>query len=196
MKISGWRAASRLSPLCLLTLAAPAFAHPGHSAGFADGLLHPMTGIDHLLAMLMVGIWSGLCLGRHMWAGPAAFVTFMLAGFSFGVAGGAFPVAEGLILASLIGLGGLLMFEVRLPVAASAGLIALFAIGHGFAHGSEMHEGGHGAAFAAGLMTTTILLHLAGIGLSWLAGREGGRRIGQATGGIATATAVALMWSV
>lgn len=183
--------ALRSLPLGLLALATPAFAHPGHMAGLAGGMLHPMTGVDHLLAMLMVGLWSGLCLGRHMWTGPAAFVSFMLAAFTYGAAGGAFPIAEGVILASLIGLGGLLIFEVKLPVAASAGLIGLFAIGHGFAHGSAMHARGYDSAFAAGLITTTILLHAAGIGLSRLAGR----RIGQATGLFATITAAALMWS-
>jgi urease accessory protein len=175
----------------LLPLATPAFAHPGHAAGFAGGMLHPMTGIDHLLAMLMVGLWSGLCLGRYMWTGPAAFVTFMLVGFTYGAGGGVFPIAEGIILASLIGLGGLLIFQVKLPVAASAGLIALFAIGHGFAHGAGMHDTSHGAAFAAGLIVTTILLHMGGIALSRLAGR----RMGQATGALATVTAAALMWS-
>jgi urease accessory protein len=172
-------------------LATSALAHSGHATGFAGGLLHPMTGIDHLLAMLMVGLWAGLCLGRYMWTGPVAFVTFMLAGFAYGAAGGAFPIAEGIILASLIGLGGLLIFQVKLPVAASAGLIGLFAIGHGFAHGSAMHDSGHDFGFAAGLITTTILLHAAGIGLS----RFAGRRIGQATGIFATVTAAALMWS-
>jgi urease accessory protein len=182
--------ALRLLPLTLLALATPAFAHPGHTTGFAGGMLHPMTGIDHLLAMLMVGLWSGLCLGRYRWTGPAAFVTFMLAGFTYGAAGGALPIAEGVILASLIGLGGLLIFEVKLPVAASAGLIGLFAIGHGFAHGSAMHGSGHDYAFATGLITTTILLHATGIGLS----RFAGRRIGQGTGLFATVTAAALMW--
>ncbi|WP_157218368.1 HupE/UreJ family protein [Flavisphingomonas formosensis] len=183
--------------LLLLAAAAPALAHPGHGAesGLAAGMLHPLTGIDHLLAMIMVGLWSGLAFPRHWWVCPAAFVSFMLGGFAYGAAGGPLPIAEMLIVASVAALGIALLFDVRPPLALSAAAIALFAIGHGFAHGHEMAPGSDGLCFAAGFIATTLALHAAGFGLSRLALRLQPRRIGQAVGFVATATAAAMIWS-
>jgi urease accessory protein len=183
--------------LALLTIATPALAHPGHgpASGLTAGLLHPLTGMDHLLAMLMVGLWSGFAFPKRAWLCPAAFVVFMLAGFVFGASGGRLPIAEMLIIASLVVLGLALTFEAKAPIAAALPLIALFAIGHGFAHGAEMATGESGIAFAAGFVTTTIALHLAGIGLSRAAMRMQARRIGQAVGLAATVAAATMLWS-
>ena len=158
----------RLLPLTLLALATPALAHPGHGAesGFVAGLLHPLTELDHMLAMLMVGLFAGVAFARHRWICPAAFVGFMLLGFGFGAHGGHLPIAELLILASLVGLGLALLFEVKPPLAVAVPVIGLFAVGHGFVHGNEMAPGDDGAAFAAGFVTTTILLHAAGLALA------------------------------
>src|SRR3546814_12475962 len=75
--------------LPLIALAAPVSAHAGHDtlAGFAAGLLHPLSGVDHLLAMLMVGLWAGIAFPRFWWVCPAAFISFMLGGFAHGAAG-------------------------------------------------------------------------------------------------------------
>jgi urease accessory protein len=187
----------RIVPLALSGLAAPAFAHPGHDlgVGFAAGFVHPLTGLDHLLVMVMVGLWAGIAFPKHAWLCPAIFVTFMLAGFTFGAGGGHLPIAEMLITASLAGLGLALMLDVRPPLAVAIPVIAMFAIGHGFAHGGEMGQGTHEAIFAAGFVTTTILLHMAGIALSRMVSRAQPRRIGQAMGLAATATAITWMWS-
>jgi len=133
----------------LIAAASPALAHPGHGEGgsFLAGLLHPLTGIDHLLAMLMVGLWAAIAFPRRWWVCPAAFVGFMVAGFGLGVSGAAFPMAEMLILASLVVLGLALVFDLRPPLAIAAPIVALFAIGHGFAHGSEMPLGGSAHLF-------------------------------------------------
>lgn len=200
MPIPSRRTALRLLrslPLALMAVAAPAFAHPGHGdqAGFAAGLIHPLTGLDHLLTMLMVGLWAGLAFPKRWWVCPAAFVTFMIGGFAYGAAGGVLPVAEMLILGSLLVLGLALVFEVKPPLALAAGAIALFAVGHGFAHGSEIGAHADIAGFAAGFVTTTTLLHAAGLALSSAATRIQPRRAGQAIGLIASITATAMMWS-
>jgi urease accessory protein len=178
----------------LITAASPAFAHPGHGgeSGFIAGMLHPLTGIDHLLAMLMVGLWAGLAFPRRWWICPAIFVAFMIAGFGLGVAGASLPMAEMLILASLVVLGLALVFDLRPPLWVAAPLIALFAVGHGFAHGSELPAGGEADYFAAGFILSTIFLHASGIGIARFAFQS--RRLGQTIGAGATITAAALLW--
>lgn len=183
--------------LVLSAIATPASAHlgQGSQAGFFAGLLHPLTGVDHLLTMLMVGLWAGIAFPKRWWACPTAFVGFMLLGFVYDAGGGRMPVAELLILMSLVGLGLALVFEIRPPLAASAAIVALFAIGHGFAHGSEMAEGANGALFAGGFVVTTLLLHAAGLGLSRAAVGLQPRQSGQAVGMLAIVTAATMMWS-
>jgi urease accessory protein len=166
--------------LLLAALSAPAFAHPGHLAmsGFAAGALHPLTGLDHLAAMLMVGVWAGTAFPRHLFVPPLAFMGFMLLGFGYGVIGGGLPIAEMLILASVIVLGLAGLFEIHTPLAIACGTIALFAFAHGFAHGSEMpHEAGT-LGFVAGFTLVTGLLHAAGVGIAALANRPVARLIG------------------
>jgi urease accessory protein len=187
----------RLMPLGLIALATPALAHPGHdrSVSFATGLLHPLTGADHLLTMLMVGLWAGLAFPRHWWICPAAFVAFMLGGFAYGVTGGPLPIAEMLITASLVGLGLALVFDARPPLALSATAVALFAIAHGFVHGHEMAQRSSHIAFASGFLCTTILLHSAGLGLAQLAKRSHPQRIARLVGAAAAVTAATTLWS-
>lgn len=177
----------------LIAVGSPALAHPGHlESGFTAGLFHPLTGIDHLLAMLMVGLYAGLTFRRHRWICPAIFVGFMLTGFAWGAAGGVLPVAELLILASLAVLGLAMIFDLRPPLALAVPIVALFAIGHGFAHGVEMPAGGDPRDFVTGFMVTTVLLHVAGLGL---ARGVHSKRLGQISGLFATLTAATLMWS-
>src|SRR3546814_3399121 len=105
--------------------------------------------------MLMVGLWAGIAFPRFWWVCPAAFISFMLGGFAHGAAGGAFPIAEMLILASLVGLALALLADARPPLALSAAVIALFAIGHGFAHGSEMGAGARSEEHTSELQSLT-----------------------------------------
>ena len=173
----------------LLAMGSPALAHPGHlGTGFTAGLLHPLTGLDHLLAMVMVGLWAGLAFQRYQWVCPAAFVGFMLIGFGYGAVGGALPFAEMLIIASLAVLGLALAFDFRPPLAIAAPMVALFAIGHGFAHGAEM-TGGNAPDFISGFLITTALLHVAGLSLARLA------TMPRVVGALATVAAATLMWS-
>lgn len=191
------RISFRWAVLPLIACAAPALAHPGHDqlSAFAAGLLHPLSGFDHLLTMLMVGLWAGIAFPRHWWVCPAAFMSFMLAGFAHGAASGAFPLAEMMILASLIGLALVLLADARPPLALSAAAIALFAISHGFAHGSEMAAGNRTYSFAGGLLISTALLHGLGLLASRWAIGVAQSRLGQATGLVAMLAAATMMWS-
>lgn len=179
-----------LLALTALLVSAPALAHPGHGpmSGFTAGLLHPLTGLDHLAAMLMIGLWAGAVFRTNLVTPPLAFVTFMLAGFAYGAGGGMLPLTEILILASVVVLGGMVLFEVKPPLAIATGLIALFAFAHGHAHGSEMPINAHMLSFASGFALMTALLHAAGIGIAMAANRPAVRAVG---GGVA---ALGLVW--
>lgn len=154
----------------LATLAAPALAHTGHgdASGLAPGFLHPLTGADHLTAMLAVGLWSGYALPRRPWAGAAAFLGAMLAGAGFGFAGLILPGAEAAITASVLIFGALVIAARRdQPTGATAATlaaIALFGSVHGYAHAAEAT--GSALAYVAGFLAASAALHLAGIALA------------------------------
>ena len=168
----------------------PAFAHlnPGEHGSFLAGVSHPLTGADHILVMVAVGLWAATIGGRAVWIVPSAFVATMAAGFALALAGVHLPFVEPAILASVVALGLLVALAVRLPTASCALVVAVFALFHGYAHGEEMGAAG-AAAFGAGFALATALLHAAGIALglglaSGLAGRTGGiaaRLIGAGT---------------
>jgi len=152
------------SALALAALATPAFAHTGtepHMHGFAAGLAHPLGGLDHMLAMIAVGIWSSLAAGRRVWIVPAIFVAAMLAGAGLTQAGVVMPAAETAIAMSVVVLGTMIAAGVKLPVGAGGALIALFAVFHGYAHGMEAT--GTVASYMTGFAITTAALHVAGI---------------------------------
>ena len=149
----------------LLAIPTAAAAHPGHGGadtlGFVGGLLHPLTGVDHILAMLGVGLWAALRGGRALLAWPAAFVAALGLGFALGKAGVAVPLTEPAILASIIALGALTAANAKVPTWVGVGLIALFGAAHGLAHGAE--SPGSTPGFPVGMAITTAGLHLAGI---------------------------------
>lgn len=145
-----------------------ALAHtglPGHvHGGFAAGLLHPLGGLDHLLAMIAVGVWSALTTrgaSSRVWIAPVVFVTAMLAGAVLGHAGAPLPLVETGIALSVALLGLMILARVELPTLAGAGLVGLFAIYHGHAHGAEAT--GAIAAYMAGFAVATASLHVCGI---------------------------------
>jgi urease accessory protein len=157
----------------LLPVSAFAHAGPGAQGGLAMGLAHPLSGADHVLAMVAVGVLAASLGGRAVLALPAAFVGAMLLGAGLGAVGVALPMVEPAIALSVIVLGGAVALGLRLPTAAAMGLVGLFAVAHGHAHGSE----GAGAAafltYAAGFVAATVALHLAGIGLGRMIARLG-----------------------
>jgi urease accessory protein len=185
--------------LALATLAVPtvASAHPGHEgAGFVHGLLHPLGGLDHILAMVAVGLFAARLGGRALWLVPASFVTAMALAGAVGMTGLALPHVEAGIALSILVLGAAIAFETTMPVAAAMALVAFFAVFHGYAHGAEMPETASGLAYGGGFLAATAALHAAGIGLGLLIGRGSAlvsRRILQIGGGVAALTGAALL---
>jgi urease accessory protein len=158
----------------LFLLAAPlAQAHPGHGpAGLAAGFVHPLTGWDHLLAMVAVGLWAAQLGGRARWALPVTFVGAMVLGASAGLVGLTPPGLETGILASVLILGLMVAGAVRLPLAAGLSLVGLAGAFHGAAHGAEMPLQADSLRFLAGVVCATALLHAAGVALGAFALRR------------------------
>lgn len=156
----------------LALTASPAFAHlnPAEHGSLAAGFTHPLSGADHILAMVAVGLWAAMLGGRALYAVPAAFVGVMLAGFAAALAGMPLPFVEPVILASVVVLG--LAVALALPVSPliGAAIAGFFAFFHGHAHGGEI-GGAALLSYAAGFALATALLHMAGIALGLGAGR-------------------------
>jgi urease accessory protein len=171
-----------------------ALAHTGmeHAVSFAAGFQHPWTGLDHMLAMVAVGLWAGLNGGRALWVWPAAFVGVMIAGGALGMAGLPLPMVEPGILASVIVLGLLVLAAARLPVAIGALLVAAFALLHGHAHGAELPGSASALTYAAGFALATALLHAVGLAIAYFAGSERGRMLVRGAGALVAAGGVAL----
>lgn len=181
----------------LLATADMASAHVGltpHVHGFGDGFLHPLLGLDHLAAMLAVGLWSATLGGAAMLAVPAAFVGLLVAGAVLATAGIALPAVEPVVTASVVVLGLLVALKIRLPVAAAAVVVGLFGLFHGYAHGAEMPAAAAPLAYGLGFVTATALLHLAGIGAGLALGRASWQQAARvAGGGVATLGVVLAM---
>ena len=161
-----------LLALVLLGAAGAAQAHVGHEGGhaatFLSGLAHPVSGMDHLLAMVAVGLWSAVAMPQRCWQAPALFVGVMALGALLAHTGLVLPLGdslEWLIAASVILLGGLLVSGTALPLAIGLPVVAASALLHGTAHGLEMVTGESFLAYGAGFVLATALLHLGGMGL-------------------------------
>ena len=166
-----------------LLVASPAGAHTGRgAAGAYDGFLHPITGLDHLLAMVAVGVVAALVVrGRAAWAVPGAFLGGMALGGAAGLAGAPMPGAEVLIAGSVVVLGIAIVAAVELrgrATAAVMGLLAIAGFAHGHAHGAEAPTSAHPLAYVAAFVLATALLHLAGMGLGTMVRERGTARLG------------------
>lgn len=147
----------------LLLTPAVAFAHPGHGDnGLLAGIGHPLGGLDHLLAMLAVGLWAAQQQGAARWALPCTFVGTMLVGGLLGFAGLELPALESGIAASVLALGLAVALAVRPPLVLAVVATALFALFHGVAHGLELPDMSSPVAYAAGFVAATAALHAAG----------------------------------
>lgn len=197
MKISV-RLSAPIAALAVALAPAIASAHTGIGAttGFLHGFWHPIGGIDHVLAMVAVGLFAAQLGGRALWAVPATFVAVMAAGGTLGMAGVALPAVEVGIALSVLVLGLVVLAGRRWPLGLAMALVAVFAVFHGHAHGSEMPVDASGLSYGLGFMLATALLHLAGIGLGIglgrLAATEGGRLI-QASGAAIALAGVVLL---
>ena len=146
-------------------------AHLGHGLAnsFASGLNHPLHGLDHMLAMVAVGLWAAQQGGRALWAIPCAFVSLMILGGALGMAGMHLSMVETGILVSVLVMGILIAAAARLPLVASLALVGLFALFHGHAHGTEIPVAASGVSYGIGFVIATIALHGCGIAIGLLA---------------------------
>ncbi|MCK4204777.1 HupE/UreJ family protein [Brucella pituitosa] len=187
-----------LATLVLAVTVSPAFAHlnPAEHGSFAAGFSHPLFGVDHILAMVAVGLWASMLGGRALILVPMSFVGVMLLGFLAALGGISLPFVEPVILASVIVLGLFVATAFHASTLTAALLVAFFAFFHGYAHGGEIG----GAAFlsyGAGFGLATILLHAAGIGIGIGAGRvlagSPGQVVMRMAGGITALAGLYLM---
>lgn len=166
-----------------------ALAHPGHAdaVGLLHGFMHPVGGLDHVLAMVAVGVFAFVLGGRALILVPLSFVGMMVVGFLLGAGGVDLPFVElGIALSSVV-IGALAASGRSMPVWAAMALTGLFAVFHGHAHGAEMPANVAGLEYALGFVTATAMLHVAGVGASAgvarLAARHG-RTLTQIAGGL------------
>jgi urease accessory protein len=140
--------------------------------GFAAGLIHPFSGADHLLAMFAVGLWAACTGGGATWKVPASFVLMLIAGCVLAMSGMALPLAEPFIATSVLVLGLALLFALRASIAAGSLLVGLFALFHGYAHGTELPQAASTWLYLLGMVCASIALHLGGVGLGHALGRH------------------------
>jgi len=191
MMSTGIRPRRALS-VTLLLVAIPALAHvqEGQAAGFLAGLAHPVSGLDHVLAMVAVGLWGAQLGVPAIWLLPVTFPLVMAVGGFLGLVGIPLPGVETGVALSALALGLAVATSWRPPLAIAALMVAAFAVFHGHAHGTELPAGQSGLTYSIGFVTATGLLHLAGISIGlihrWPVGRVALRVLGAgvAAGGL------------
>lgn len=177
-------------------IATPADAHQGTglAGGFRSGFFHPLTGLDHMLAMVSVGIW-GAYLGRPLvFALPMIFPTAMAFGGAVGMAGIPLPPVELGIALSVITLGLMILLSVRARVSIACLIVGIFALFHGYAHGAELPSAADPIGYSAGFVLSTGLLHIAGIAIGFLRSLKGGDFALRAAGGGVAASGLWFLW--
>jgi urease accessory protein len=190
-----------VTAIAAVLVPAIAWAHVGvgSTSGFSHGFWHPIGGIDHVLAMVAVGMFAANLGGRALWAVPLTFVSLMAVGGLLGIDKVEIPYVEVGIALSVIVLGLVVALQVQWPVAAAMALVGVFAIFHGHAHGEEMPVDASGAAYAAGFMIATALLHIAGIALGIALQSIGStywHRTAQLSGGAMALAGIAILTGV
>lgn len=172
----------------LLVLALPGIANAhvlaGEGGGFLHGFEHPLSGLDHMLAMFCVGLWGAQMGGRSVWSLPIAFPLIMVIGGMMGIAGVPLPAVESGIALSIIVLGAAIAFLWRPPEWLAVLVIGAFAIFHGYAHGAELPTATDPADYALGFVVATGLIHLAGIAVGLGFQRYHGGHLARAVGGL------------
>ncbi|MCS6813445.1 MAG: HupE/UreJ family protein [Cyanobacteria bacterium] len=155
----------------LLPTIAQAHTGQGAASGFWHGVTHPIGGLDHILAMVAVGIWASQIGGKALWIVPLSFVGVMALSGIAGMAGVPLPLVEQGIVLSVLVLGVLIAATAKFPLPVSAAIVGLLAIFHGYAHGAEMPDNTTGLLYGLGFVISTALLHAIGIGAGWLVQR-------------------------
>ena len=187
-----------IATLFLLLLADAALAHEaeGFAGGFVSGLLHPLFGWDHVVAMVAVGLWGAFLGVPAIWLLPVVFPLVMAVGGAAGVAGMPLPAVEAGIAASALVLGAMGALAARPPLWAAAAIVGVFAVFHGQAHGTELPHAAGPLAYSAGFVISTGLLHLSGIALGLAARWRAGRVAIRAGGGAIALAGVGFLTGV
>jgi urease accessory protein len=178
--------------------AEPAFAHvgQGEAAGLVTGLVHPISGLDHVLAMVAVGLWGAQLGSPAIWLLPVAFPMVMALGGMLGLVGVPLPGVEYGIAASAILLGAAVMFALRPPLGVAAALVAFFAVFHGHAHGTELPPGQSAMLYSMGFVVATGCLHAMGIAIGEARRWTWGGGLLRAAGVVVAVGGVFFMWKV
>jgi urease accessory protein len=188
---------ARASASCALFLfTQPALAHvqKGEAAGFVTGFRHPISGLDHVLAMVAVGLWGAQLGAPAMWVLPVAFPLVMAVGGALGLLGVPLPGTEYGIAASAILLGAAVMFELRPPLVFAGLLVGFFAIFHGHAHGTELPPGQSALLYSMGFVIATGCLHALGIGIGSIQRWRWGQGAVRVAGAVVALGGVFFMW--
>ena len=195
MSLNTQRRSGGLATLAWL-LPAALFAHTrgGEAAGLLAGLSHPVSGLDHVLAMVAVGLWGAQLGPPAVWLLPVAFPMVMALGGTLGLVGVHLPGVEVGIALSAIGLGAAVLFEAKPKLGVAAALVGFFAIFHGHAHGTELPPGANGLLYSIGFVVATGLLHLAGIGIGTIHRWPAGRTALRWTGALVALAGLAFLW--
>lgn len=184
--------------LVLLCMSEPAAAHTevGISGGLLSGFFHPLTGLDHLVAMVAVGLWGAQLGAPGIWVLPICFPTVMAIGGLLGVLGVPLPLSEVVIAASALVLGFAVATSLRVPFWASAIVVGVFAVFHGYAHGQELPAAANPLAYGVGFVVATGALHVLGITIGvltrWRAGAMAVRVLGAGIAGLGGLFLIAL----
>lgn len=180
---------------CSLLLSTPAFAHtaPGQAQGFVTGFLHPLSGLDHVLAMVAVGIWGAQLKRPAIWILPVAFPLVMSIGGLLGIRGVPLPGVEIGVAASAVVLGMAIALELRPPLWVAGAIVSAFAIFHGHAHGTELPKAAAPLTYAIGFVIATGLLHVCGILIGLVEARPAGARLLRTAGGMIAVIGIFLL---
>ena len=173
-----------------------AFAHPqrGEAVGFLTGFRHPLSGLDHVLAMVAVGLWGAQLGSPAIWVLPVAFPMVMAVGGMLGLIGVPLPGTEYGIALSAILLGAAVMFEVRPRLGIAAALVGFFAIFHGHAHGTELPPGQSALLYSMGFVIATGCLHALGIGIGTVHRWVWGQKLLRIAGALVAVGGTLFMW--
>ena len=182
--------------LLLLVTTASAHTEKGAAGGFISGFLHPITGLDHIVAMVAVGLWGAFLGKKAMWALPVIFPMVMALGGALGILGVPLPYVEIGIALSGVVLGLMVAFAVRPPLWVAGVLVGIFAIFHGHAHGTELPNAASPLTFAIGFVISTGLLHLAGIAFGLLTKWPWGMAVVRAGGALIALTGFLFLFKI
>jgi urease accessory protein len=178
----------------ILPVTASAHSATGSSGGFSSGFTHPLSGLDHVVAMVAVGLWGAFLGGRAMWTLPVVFPVIMALGGALGVLGIPLPGVETGIAGSGIILGLMVAFAAKPPLWVAAVIVGFFAIFHGHAHGTELPDSANAMTFSIGFVISTGLLHLAGIAFGLLVKWPWGKLVIRAGGAVIAAVGFAFLF--